>query len=271
MRKVPTQKRNFHEVAYINESYVGFSRTHPRFGTMPENNNSITPLKWTDVAAENAIKFIRGDTGTYGHYQRPLQICSPPMNTMFPKLTLEQMSSSTIQLKSPELDITMKGAGPTQEAFRVWMDRVDNLLLDHMFHNQQELGKVGLTKDQVAMMQKRCFRSRISTKTGKTYSDAMACRQRNVAWSDGNGGVPVYDVEGQPHAIELRMNDTVSVCLSYQGCYIRSGQYFGNVWNLVCVMYIESAPGFDCEIAPPSPGSIKKLYSDVNMTDVPMT
>ena len=161
------------------------------------------------------------------------------MNTAFPQLSQEQMNSGMYPSKMPNLDINMRGAGPEQEKFRDWMDEMDDRLLDHMFTNQAHIGKNGLSKEQIGMMQKRGFKSRVSNRTGKAYPDSMTLRYKSTSF--GSDDVLVWDLDGNPCTRELQMGDVVSVMIRYEGCYIKPGQYFGNSWSLMGVLFI--APG----------------------------
>ena len=114
-------------------------------------------------------------------YPVAFTLTSPPMVTCFPKLTkaeLEKDQERGINRTDYELDLTMQGAKQAQGAFKDWCDKLDDLLLEYVFMNQHLIGKKGYTRDQIAVMQKRAFKTRQNLKTNKTYPDAMVCRTK---------------------------------------------------------------------------------------------
>ena len=165
----------------------------------------------------------------------PLTITTPPMVTSFPKLTREDLLKDVdrgINRLDFELDLTQLGAKERQVAFQKMMDVFDDALLDFAFLNQSVLGKKGLTKEQMAIMQKRQFRQRINHKTGRQYPDAMVARSKGMREMPR---MPVYDEHGHPYYLDVVGNDIVSVVLVYLGPYSKPNNYFGNAWQLVGV------------------------------------
>ena len=169
-------------------------------------------------------------------FMHPLTVVTPAMVTAFPRLQANQLDDSG-NPKAPELDLTMKGAGEAQERFRKQMDSFDNHLLEFMVDNQSLLGKKNLAPSQVEMSQRKLFKARISTKTGRQYPNACVVRYKGrdgplqVVDKDLN---PI-DLEKDPEAIGF--NTIVRAILKYSGGYCRGGA-FGNSWELICVQVL---------------------------------
>lgn len=200
------------------------------------------------------VKYRLDNGHIVADYMRPFNITTPPMVTCFPKLVPEISHNSyddTSQQgppnRPPEIDLTMKGAGPEQNNFKAFMDRLDDALLDFVCANQQVLGKVGLKREHVEMMMKRQFRPRVSVKTGKSYPDAQTCRYKSKE-------SPLQLVDSSCNPIDLTANptavgynDIVRVGMRYNGAYVRGGT-FGNSWEMLCVQlcgHADNAP--QCE------------------------
>jgi hypothetical protein len=211
------------------------------------------------------IQFGRIDDGVGAHYLRPLMFVSPGFVTCFPKTKKEALGTMMGQFerKYLEVDITMKGAGHEQEAFKNFMDRVDESLLDFIFANQSVLGKSGCTRDQLAVLMKRSFRPRMNMKTQKTYADAMTCRFRTAPGSEPED-IPVFDSEGNAYQGELEFNDIVSVVLKYDGCYCRAHSWFGNAWSLVAVKHLGKF-----KKAEENPTPLSNMFQSVDSSQLP--
>lgn len=154
-----------------------------------------------------------------------------------------------------------------QIAFKDWIDKIDDMLLEWMTANQGQLGKANLTRDQVAMMQKRGFKSRVSNRTGKSYPEAMTVRYKASAF--GSDEVLVWDREGNPYTKEIQMNDIVAVIMKYEGCYVKPGQYFGNSWTLMGVLFLGSAIEESKEVAP-EPENVVSMFETSTSMSLPM-
>jgi hypothetical protein len=169
------------------------------------------------------------------NFSRPLVLTSPPMVTCFPKLTQDALARDQergINSQDFSLDLTMTGAREPQSRFKTIIDAFDDMLLDYVYENQAIMGKKGMTRDQVEVMQKRAFRSRVNFKTSKVYPDSMACRTKGMR---DLARVPIYDVNNAPYAAEVGGHDIVSVVLVYHGPYAKPNNFFGNSWSLAGV------------------------------------
>ena len=179
---------------------------------------------------------FRQEGGTLrADYPVAFTLTSPPMVTCFPKLTkaeLEKDQERGINRTDYELDLTMQGAKQAQGAFKDWCDRLDDLLLEYVFTNQHLIGKKGYTRDQIAVMQKRAFKTRQNLKTNKTYPDAMVCRTKGYREYPR---LPVYDQSNAIYPLDVIGGDIVSVVLQYNGAYAKPGTFFGNSWQLIGV------------------------------------
>ena len=206
------------------------------FSNLGGNNTTTMPDNVAhDTNPATLVKFVADQGFLTANWLRPLKLVSPAMVTAFPRLKEETDAEGN--LRAAELDLTMKGAGEAQETFRLFMDRLDDQLLDFMYANQNLLGKKGLTREQVQMSQRRLFKTRISTKTGRQYPDACVVRYKGrdgplqVVDKDLN---PI-DLEKDPEAIGF--NTIVRAILKYSGGYCRGGA-FGNSWELICVQVL---------------------------------
>ena len=183
-----------------------------------------------------AVISFNSDSGQLrANYPLGFTLTSPPMVTAFPKLTREELNKDAergINRLDYELDLTMSGAGMAQRAFKECVDGADDLLLDHVFNNQQLVGKKGMTRDQLAVMQKRVFKQRINYKTNKQYPDAMICRTKGLREYPR---MPIYDPHSQLYPLDVIGGDIVSVVLQYNGAYAKPGTFFGNTWQLIGV------------------------------------
>lgn len=176
---------------------------------------------------------VNGQLGA--EFQKPLVLTSPPMVTCFPKLNqqaLQRDQDRGINTLDFSLDLTMTGAREPQLDFKAVIDGFDDLLLEYVFANQAIMGKKGMTKDQVEVMQKRAFRSRVNFKTSRVYPDAMSCRTKGLRELTS---MPVVDVNNMQYVPDVVGNDIVSVVLVYNGPYAKPNNFFGNSWSLVGV------------------------------------
>ena len=176
---------------------------------------------------------VNGQLGA--EFQKPLVLTSPPMVTCFPKLSQQALARDQdrgINTLDFSLDLTMTGAREPQTDFKAVIDGFDDLLLEYVFANQAIMGKKGMTKDQVEVMQKRAFRSRVNFKTSRVYPDAMSCRTRGLREL---ASMPVVDVNNMQYVPDVVGNDIVSVVLVYNGPYAKPNNFFGNSWSLVGV------------------------------------
>ena len=185
------------------------------------------------------------------NFLRPLCVTSPGMVTCFPKLVPEahQAYEGATNERPPELDLTMKGAGPEQLQFKAFMDGLDDALLEFVFNHQTVVGKANLTRAQIEMMMKRQFRPRVSIKTGKQYPDALTCRYKakDTPIQVVDSECRVVDLAANPTAVTY--NDVVRVAMRYNGPYIRGGS-FGNSWEMLCVQVVGHAENHSaCEPA----------------------
>ena len=184
---------------------------------------------------DEVISF-RQDGGTLrADYPVAFTLTSPPMVTCFPKLTkaeLDKDQERGINRQDYELDLTMQGAKQAQGAFKDWCDRLDDLLLEYVFANQHLIGKKGYTRDQIAVMQKRSFKTRQNLKTNKTYPDAMVCRTKGYREYPR---FPVYDGHSVIYPLDVISGDILSVVIQYNGAYAKPGTFFGNSWQLIGV------------------------------------
>jgi hypothetical protein len=228
-------------------------------------NMTITTINFNNQPIDQLVSFRTGDQGVYAHFQRPLNVSTPPFVTSFPTLSQEQMNSGQFPTKTPQIDINMKGAGEEQEKFKEWMDKLDDMLLQHIYQNQSHIGKMNLTKEQIGMMQKRGFRSRVSNRTGKSYPEAMTVRYKASAF--GSEDVLVWDLEGNPCTRELQMNDIVALMIRYEGCYVKPGQYFGNSWSLMGVLLMASSEKAADD--PPSSSDVCSMFKDSSNMTIP--
>ena len=173
------------------------------------------------------------------NFLRPLCVTSPGMVTCFPKLVPEahQAYEGGTSERPPELDLTMKGAGPEQVQFKAFMDALDDALLEFVFNHQSVVGKSGLTRSQIEMMMKRQFRPRVSIKTGKQYPDALTCRykMKDAPMQVVDAECKQVDLAANPTAVAY--NDVVRVAMRYNGPYIRGGS-FGNSWEMLCAQVV---------------------------------
>ena len=220
-------------------------------------------VSWTDIAPEQDVGFEVPGSGTHiqaflnGKPMYGTMIFTPPFVTSFPKLSsdIEDPKAEKIEVvkrATLSVDLTMKGAGSLQKDFRDWMDAVDDRLLDFMMkpENVRIFGKPGLSREAMKALQKRQFRPRISSKTGKQYEDSMSCHCK-AFWTQGmrhnmtygRNTVPVRMPDGEiveaNQAYETQnpvpYGSNVAVCLRYDGPYCSPNQYFGNSWSLVSV------------------------------------
>jgi hypothetical protein len=176
---------------------------------------------------------VNGQLGA--EFQKPLVLTSPPMVTCFPKLNQQALARDQdrgINTLDFSLDLTMTGAREPQLDFKAAIDGFDDLLLEYVFANQAIMGKKGMTKDQVEVMQKRAFRSRVNFKTSRVYPDAMSCRTKGLR---DLTSMPVVDVNNMQYVPDVVGNDIVSVVLVYNGPYAKPNNFFGNSWSLVGV------------------------------------
>ena len=176
---------------------------------------------------------VNGQLGA--EFQKPLVLTSPPMVTCFPKLNQQALARDQdrgINTLDFSLDLTMTGAREPQLDFKAAIDGFDDLLLEYVFANQAIMGKKGMTKDQVEVMQKRAFRSRVNFKTSRVYPDAMSCRTKGLR---DLTSMPVVDVNNMQYVPDVVGNDIVSVVLLYNGPYAKPNNFFGNSWSLVGV------------------------------------
>ena len=176
---------------------------------------------------------VNGQLGA--EFQKPLVLTSPPMVTCFPKLNQQALARDQdrgINTLDYSLDLTMTGAREPQLDFKAAIDGFDDLLLEYVFANQAIMGKKGMTKDQVEVMQKRAFRSRVNFKTSRVYPDAMSCRTKGLRELTS---MPVVDVNNMQYVPDVVGNDIVSVVLVYNGPYAKPNNFFGNSWSLVGV------------------------------------
>ena len=227
-------------------------------------------VPWTDVAPETDVGFEVPGTGTHitaslcGKPMCGTMIYTPPFVTSFPKLSSDiedpkHENLEVVKRATLSVDLTMKGAGSLQKDFRDWMDAVDDKLLDFMMkpENVRLFGKPGLSREAMKALQKRQFRTRISSKTGKQYEDSMSCHCK-AFWTQGmrhnqtfgRNTVPVFmsddgSVVQANEAYEtpnpVPYGSTVAVCLRYDGPYCSPSQYFGNSWSLISVRYYGSS------------------------------
>ena len=200
---------------------------------MANTSSTQDPSKLVD------FKFDHGALAT--NWLRPMALMSPPMMTSFPRLT--GSTDDQGNQKPPEIDITMRGAGPAQETFKNFMDNLDMHLLRFMHDNQVLLGKRGLPMDAISMSQRPLFKTRVSAKTGKQYPDAMCLRYKNKDGSPllivdkDNNVLSVEDVERDGL---VRFNTIVRVSLRYSGAYCKGGN-FGNSFELTGVQILGQA------------------------------
>ena len=202
--------------------------------TTTESERAAMYAKPFDPPSE-VISFHSDNGQVRANYPLAFTLTSPPMVTAFPKLTREELNKDAergINRLDYELDLTMSGAGMAQRAFREWVDGADDLLLDYVFNNQQLVGKKGMTKDQIAVMQKRVFKQRINYKTSKQYPDAMICRTKGLREYPR---MPVYDPHSELYPLDVIGGDIVSVVLQYNGAYAKPNTFFGNTWQLIGV------------------------------------
>ena len=184
---------------------------------------------------EEVISFRHDGAAIRADHAVGFTLTSPPMVTCFPKLTkgeLEKDQERGINRTDYELDLTMQGAKMAQSAFKDWLDKLDDLLLDYVYANQQIIGKKGFTKDQIAVMQKRSFKTRQNLKTNKTYPDAMVCRTKGYREYPR---FPVYDGHSVIYPLDVISGDILSVVIQYNGAYAKPGTFFGNSWQLIGV------------------------------------
>ena len=184
---------------------------------------------------EEVISFRHDGVTIRADHAVGFTLTSPPMVTCFPKLTkgeLEKDQERGINRTDYELDLTMQGAKQAQGAFKDWCDKLDDLLLEYVFANQHLIGKKGYTRDQIAVMQKRAFKTRQNLKTNKTYPDAMVCRTKGYREYPR---LPVYDQSNAIYPLDVIGGDIVSVVLQYNGAYAKPGTFFGNSWQLIGV------------------------------------
>ena len=195
----------------------------------------MSGINWQEKSPSEFVTY-NTDQGTLSaHYHRPFTVTSPAFITCFPKLGLQEDLD-----KSQELDITMKGAGETQQQFRQWLDAMDTKLLEFVHAHPRVLQGTGSTfkkppsLDQLEVMLKRAFKPRVSTKTGRTYPDSMVCRFKpGRNWGDEQLLVLDADLNAiAPDAVGY--NHMVRVHLVYNGTYCRGGS-FGNSWALQAV------------------------------------
>ena len=144
---------------------------------------------------------VNGQLGA--EFQKPLVLTSPPMVTCFPKLSQQALARDQdrgINTLDFSLDLTMTGAREPQLDFKAAIDGFDDLLLEYVFANQAIMGKKGMTKDQVEVMQKRAFRSRVNFKTSRVYPDAMSCRTKGLRELTS---MPVVDVNNMQYVPDV--------------------------------------------------------------------
>jgi hypothetical protein len=72
------------------------------------------------------IQFTCNQGNLDTHFLQPLTIMSPAMVTAF--LCLVDTADTEGNIKPPEIDLTMKGAGIAQEHFKEFMDKLNNHL-----------------------------------------------------------------------------------------------------------------------------------------------
>lgn len=79
-----------------------------------------------DTEPCDMIQFTCNQGNLDTHFLRPLTIMSPAMVTAFPRLV--DTADAEGNVKPPEIDLTMKGAGIAQECFKEFMDKLNNHL-----------------------------------------------------------------------------------------------------------------------------------------------
>lgn len=238
-----------------------------RRGEPLERTKKITPIAIKEEAdvLTNGWQFINPDKICFqadpGTTNIRMYYCDKPANTFyihtptfitsFPRTHVPMdplRPTATI-----DIDLNMKGAGDTQEAFKAWVDAIDDRYLGFMHQNQRILGKAGLSVEGVKALQKRQFRERISIKTGKKWPDAMVCHAKGFT-NTGNKstgkimcrqGMSVIDHRTQKVFMvnmhdeptdddnAILSNDVVAVVLRFDGPYVSPGQYFGIGWTMV--------------------------------------
>lgn len=233
---------------------------------------------WTSIDPVSDISFV-AEPGNCtirmlykGEQCDRMYIYTPPFVTCFPKLNVSSdgvTRPEDLKRLSIELDLSMKGAGETQAQFRAWMDAMDDRLAQFVHANQRLVGKAGLPMAAVKHMQKRQFRERVSTKTGKQYADSMSLRAKAVNFCgtktnrshtrntlpvvlDGFEGATrvVYCNDGSDAADGcVQYNDMVSACIRSDGPYCNPGQYFGLGWTLISLRNY----GQPTQLEPPPP------------------
>ena len=215
-------KRRFSEVGVQNE----FSLLMPE--NIPHDTNPAT-----------LVTFHADGGQIQSNFMRPLTVVTPAMLTAFPRLGSNNVDENG-NTKAPELDLTMKGVGEAQEKFKNLMDKFDSHLLEFMHTNQALLGKKSLNLAQVEMAQRKMFKPRISTKTGRQYPDACTVRYkgRDAPLQVVDKDMNPIDLEETPDVVGF--NTIVRAVLKYSGGYCRGGAY-GNSWELVCVQVLGQA------------------------------
>ena len=191
----------------------------------------------SDVSA--LVSFAADHGQIQSSFMRPLTIVTPPMLTAFPRLGPNQLDENG-NVKAPELDLTMRGAQDPQEKFKGLMDQFDDTLRDFVHQNQSLLGKKGLNITQVEMAQRRLFKPRISTKTGRQYPDVCVVRYkgRDTPLEVVDKDLNLINLKENPDAVSF--NTIVRAILKYVGGYCRGGS-FGNSWELLCVQVLGQA------------------------------
>lgn len=228
---------------YFENAKKGAKRAKRGFSKLEVLHNDIALMANTshtqDPKTLVSYAFDHGALNT--SWLRPMGLMSPPMMTSFPRLSGGHDDNGN--QKPPELDLTMRGAGPAQDQFKNFMDQMDEHLLDFMVAHQVLLGKRNLPRDAIAMSQRPLFKSRVSAKTGKQYPDAICLRYKN---KDGSP-LLIVDKDNNPLSIDdverdglVRFNTIVRVSLRFSGAYCKGGN-FGNSFELTGVQVLGQA------------------------------
>lgn len=218
------------------------------------------PARWDEV--DPRLVTFEADAGSTNIRMRydgvPVNawhLYTPTFVTNFPKLNVAVEAGVTPEAAkrlTVDMDLSLKNAGDIQHRFRAWMDALDDRLLDFIHSNQRLVGKAGQPASYLRNMQKRQFRERVSSKTGRQYPDSMVVRAKVFAGFGRNSVAPpmrnnlpvivasrpgesFYTNTGDESGDIVMYGDVVAACLRFDGAYCSPGQYFGMAFTLLSV------------------------------------
>jgi len=216
----------------------------------------LLTVDWRDILQENIKYKLKGTTVVCSLMANPassftVRFCAPAFVTRFPRMTVERPETEDpkeYKKLSYSVDLTMKGAGPIQHAFKELLDHMDNSLLDFVVEEQHLLGEAGKSRAQIEGMQNRLFRTRVSPKTGQQYDDAFQPRAKaftkhGKAWYKNS--IAQFDAEGNPTTEEIFPGQVVQCFIRYDGVYCNAAIGFGHSFTLLAVKNLGDPSVYD--------------------------